>query len=869
MRLKITVLALIVAGAAFGTRMWSEEEFRSFAREWRPSALARPESLVPGPRRFNYLERIKLMCDFVARYQVSDSLDPEFGGIIEAEHMPNVVETDNTQEAIWVWSRWYELTGRDDYRENIRRAWVYVLRHPAYWEHSGVPLNLWYAVWNCGLALMAEPQYRRAYGDSSFLPYADSCAGFVLRNPLSSTGFRDNFVAAQSCGMAYDYAAARGLGALRDTCVARGVRVKAWIEADAQGRLGRGDWAMSGGTAFWGVCQTFGRDDTAAGRVWVEIYAESLPGFYPTGSWNCSHNIWLANAYRAAAGLDGNPDWRLMHQYLTDTLIQKDTDRDGGIPATWTDPNTQDQTWVSTYLDFMGMDVFVTPTFDHDVSAFEFAEPRAGALYVMGDTIPVRPVVANVGRSEEQNCEVYVSGPDYEHSATIPVLRFLGIDTLELPGFVPLSPGTYRLDAVTAATGDENPLNDSSCTSFKVYGRFVLSGSLFDSVTAEPIRARLRAGIKNSPVLLDSCETDSAGRFALRVLDTLVRLSVEPEFPYFRRSWDFAVRGDTACLLVSPTAHLLLVNNDSLERYESFYTGTFDSLGLTYHVWRRPSEGLPPYPLFSRLRGRTLVWYSGGSRSGTIPPADRDSLAALCAQGHNLLFTGQNIAEELAGTEFLADVCGVEFDSTGWAGFPAYGNRSDSLGRLIHATATAGGDGASNQTSRDIILPLRNGASLLMVYDTITSPGAAVRRLDPVSGARIIFLGFGFEAVNRPQSRPDFLTRRQLMATFFDWFGLGVGVAEPGEKREPDGAVRAWPSVFFRACRIAAPDGAALEVFDAMGRRVAALGTGRAEWRPDARVGSGLYFIRATHHGASRSCRVVYLKPGQRVYRGR
>jgi len=104
-----------------------------------PQWLPHPESLIYGPRRYNYLRQVKKTCDFVASYQVSDSLSSNFGGVIEAEHLPNIIETDNTQEAIWIWSRWYELTGRDDFHENIRRAWIYVKNNPAFRENNGDP----------------------------------------------------------------------------------------------------------------------------------------------------------------------------------------------------------------------------------------------------------------------------------------------------------------------------------------------------------------------------------------------------------------------------------------------------------------------------------------------------------------------------------------------------------------------------------------------------------------------------------------------------------------------------------------------------------------------------------------------------------
>jgi len=770
---RILLAVLAIASAALATRMWTEEEFERYYQDYQPEWLPRPESLNYGPRRFNYLRQIKLTCDFVAGYQVSDSFSADFGGIIEAEHQPNIIETDNTQEAIWIWSRWYELTGRDDYRENIRRAWIYVLRHPAYREHSE-PQYIWYSVWNCGLGFMAEAEYRKVYGDSSFLVYTDTCRGFYLANPLANLTPQDHFVTSQSSGMAMEYARTRSDAALHDTALARGQRVKAWIEGGAASRLGSQAWAMCGGTAFWGVVHTVGKEDTAAGKLWIQTYADSLPGFYPSGMWNCSHNIWLANAYRAAAELGHDTlDW-VMHHYLTDTLLMRDTDDDGGIPATWTDPNTQDQTWISTYLDFMGMDVFVTPTYDTDVSVLEFVAPDPHAVYVAGDSIEVSVPVANVGRNTASDFDLTIDAGGMGTGVHIDSLPFLATDTFVAGPILLDTPGLYTLIAYT--DGDDNPLNDTVTLDLKVYDTCRVTGTLVDSASAEGIPSWVKARLGTDTQVWDSAYTDRSGNFSLKLIDSIFSVSIEPSVPYFARSWDFAIHGDTTVSLLAQPAHVLVVNNDTIENYANYYTSTLDTLGVTWCQWNRPSGGLLPYLELDRLRASTVIWYSGNTHIGTVSAADRDSLAAYVQTGTSLFITGQNIAEELQGSPFLESICGCRFDSSGWSGFFAFGNRQDSLGAPVTGTATTGGNGASNQTSRDVISPLGNSSGFL-VYDSVTVRYAATRREVP-SGGKVVFMGVGFEAVNRPGSKPTYFTRVQLMDLILTWFGVPTGIEE-------------------------------------------------------------------------------------------
>jgi len=860
---RVLLAVLVLASAALATRPWSEQEFESFYRSYEPEWLPRPESIVYGPRRFNYLRQVKLTCDFVASYQVSDSLSSDFGGIIEAEHMPTVIETDNTQEAIWIWSRWYELTGRDDYRENIRRAWIYVKRYPAFREHEGNPNSIWYAVWNCGLGFMAEAEYRQAYGDTAFRAYADTCRTFYLENPLQNLTARDNFVTGQSSGMAYEYARAMTDTVLHDTALARGQRVKTWIETDADSMLGLQDWAMCGGTAFWGVVHTVCKEDTVAGKVWLETYADSLPGFYPTGSWNCSHNIWLANAYRASAEVGHDTLNWMMHHYLVDTLLMRDTDDDGGIPATWADPDTQDQTWVSTYLNFMGMDVFVTPTYDTDVSVLEFVAPDPHGVYVAGDSIDASVPVANVGRNTASDFDLTINAGGTNIDVHIDSLPFLATETI-VAGPIPLdTPGLYTLAAYT--DGDDNPLNDTVHLNLKVYGLWNVSGTLTDSGTGEPVHAWVRSRIQGDTAVWDSCETDSAGAFQFRIIDTSITVSIEPDIPYYARSWDFAIRGDTTIDLVTQPAHVLVVNNDTLENYASYYTSTLDTLGVTWCQWNRPSGGLLPYAELDRLRASTVVWYSGNTHVGTVSAADRDSLAAYVQTGTNLFVTGQNIAEELQGTAFLESVCGCRFDSTGWSGFFAFGDRQDSLGAFVTGTATTGGNGAGNQTSRDVISPLGNSSGFL-VYDSVAVKYAATRRQLP-AGGKVVFMGVGFEAVNRPLSKPTYFSRVQLMELILTWFGVPTGIAEqpqasshkpqaiativrgvlclPRDMTELPGNSDRVPRLMSRAV-----------LLDASGRRVLQLHAGANNL---SRLPAGVYFVKSRESNGTQATHRVLL----------
>ena len=151
------IVFVVLTGLSFSLPYWTEQDFINADSIPRGTPVMQYDT---GPlraewQRWSYIHELCQTAGFVASMQVSDSLDPEFGGIIEGEDQLSVVETDNTQQAIWVWCRYYEITGDTMYFLNIRRAWIYVMNHPAYLE-EGTDSDF-YRVWNCGLALFAVP----------------------------------------------------------------------------------------------------------------------------------------------------------------------------------------------------------------------------------------------------------------------------------------------------------------------------------------------------------------------------------------------------------------------------------------------------------------------------------------------------------------------------------------------------------------------------------------------------------------------------------------------------------------------------------------------------------------------------------------
>ena len=80
---------------------------------------------------YSYPYQLAEIARFLSVWQVSDSASPDYGGMREGEHpeVQNIIETDNTQESIWIWCRYGQLPGdTTTNRPNVDAAWTYVSR---------------------------------------------------------------------------------------------------------------------------------------------------------------------------------------------------------------------------------------------------------------------------------------------------------------------------------------------------------------------------------------------------------------------------------------------------------------------------------------------------------------------------------------------------------------------------------------------------------------------------------------------------------------------------------------------------------------------------------------------------------------------
>lgn len=838
------------------TPYWNEQDYqeKQSVRQYE-----RCTSLVPVQPRiadaYALLYEYVQICDFLTTMQELDPLSPDYGGMHEGESpdLWAIIETDNTQESIRVWSTFAELSGDlETYRSHIEAAWFYTMNNPAYDEEGTV--SDYYRVHNCGWALVAESKYRQVYSDSSYLWYADSCAAYIRAHRLGYTGYTSFYnslhplVEGWAAGTLYDYGIEQGDQESVNHALEVGSDVQAWIEADTT-RLSTNEvWAMSGGTAMWGVCRSVFADDPSAGQLWLPEQLPYMDTYAGPGEWNNSWNVWYAHAYHAAAGVLSDPTCTGYAYALVDTLLDADTDNDGGIMATSTDSDTEDQSWVSCYLDYMGLSYFIYEFPSWDATALDFLQPDTLLPIAEGLPYEVSVMVANTGLSPFGSINVSVSGAFSGSGSAF--LDFADVDTIYLGEWTPSAPGPAEL-TMTISPGGELSANDTLTLPVNILGWGEISGTVTDAASGVPISAMLFFYLEGMPPgePLFTASTDPTwGTYQVAVIEGTYRVVIDPEIPYTDREISNVevAQGQTVNLDFELTpAPILLVDDDEGALYDTCYSGPLANAGYDVYVWDNYQSGTPAAEI---MAFEAVVWITGNALDSALTSTEQAALAQFLDMGGGLLISGQNIAENIAGEAFLLDYLGAAFEGPNAAQQLVNGMGGDPVtaGMTI---MFPGAGGAGNQTSPDMISPAGLG-ELSMFYPGGSQPGAAVR---VESGYKSLFLAFGLEGASGAAGTT---TRQQFLEAAMEWFDVPTNVQDlPAANLPKDySTMQLSPNPFNPDVQlrfVQSRDGhASLQVYNLQGRLVNERNLGwigkgihQLELRFGTGFGSGVYFF--------------------------
>lgn len=294
-----------------------------------------------------------------------------------------------------------------------------------------------------------------------------------------------------------------------------------------------------------------------------------------------------------------------------------------------------------------------------------------------------------------------------------------------------------------------------------------------------------------------------------------------------------------------------------------WFEEALDSVGVVYEeFW----TAAPNMPLADRLpQYPTLVWFTGDDRDGILVASARHELERYLDNGGRLLLTGQSLDRAPNADQFFANYLGAVHIADSLHGRYLFGVEGDPVSDGLRLLLL-GFWGAQNNRRPSGLQAVGDGVEIYHWHDVDGNPAGAVRREDPETGARTIYLGFGLEAVggHGPTAKRSVALGRML-----NW--LGVPNAAPIDSETPVGftLAPAYPNPFNGAVnipfRLALPGIVNLTVYDLAGRlvweRQGYLQAGASVWAlPAADWASGEYLIRLALPGGAFNQRVVLVR---------
>ncbi len=388
----------------------------------------------------------------------------------------------------------------------------------------------------------------------------------------------------------------------------------------------------------------------------------------------------------------------------------------------------------------------------------------------------------------------------------------------------------------------------------------LFSGQVKDATTGAGVPAELEFWVEGNPYPgpYQAFSTDPNGNFSFSTIIGTYDIVVRPQSPYaFGREEDVVLgAGGLAYDIEVSPAEVMLVDDDKGSPYEAYYISALEELARTYHYWDVQTDGVPSAADMAAYPKKLAVWYTGDGVAPILDAAEQEVLLAHLNNGGRVFLTGQNIAEEINGSDLLNQL-GVGYLQDN-AQAVVRGSTGSLMAGIIFVVNGSGG--ANNQTSKDQ-LTINNTATTQQIFQ-YGGAAADVAGVTYESGdARALFLGFGWEGIGDP------VKRSAVLAKVLEFLDTPVGIGDqpalsgPAERFE---LAQNYPNPFNPATtiRFSVPQRSRVElaVFNTLGQKVRTLAIGdfapgAYEYTWDGRddsgnpVTSGIYFYKMAAAG--------------------
>lgn len=882
---KLAILCLLsYQTVLYATPFWTDAQLDSARTENFSDVL--PQNMETGVRaphqsldEIAYFVKYRQLCDFLAGLQVTTP-GQNFGGMREGELGSDfgIIQTDNTQEAIRIWSQYGIWTGDTArYSQNIRNAWIYNAVWPAWREEGGG----YYAMHNCGWGFEAVYKFREAYGDTSKNWYADSCAWWVMANPLSLVATVN--VAAQGLGIGgmYPHSVYRGRNDWRDHTLARARLIRNWFEANPARLNNATEWALCGGTALWGVCNSLWIAYPDSGATWINQYGTQLETWESASSWYHAYNTWYSNATFRCFEITGDSLFWNRGVFYCDSLIGFDVDDDGGIPpGTCCINQGNDHSWVSAYMGWMGMERIISsgPIVLADIHGI--VAPDTSLPIMEGDTVDAIIQVANQG-TDTINVIIWAEDNNMFTSWSGGIDIVYPGDILDIPlesrWVLPLvenNQGDLRLNVSLSYWTNEmtlDTLNSEHTFTFDLRRRTNVFGSITGQLDQGSVPVHIDFYAEAYPDSVWTSVDVGAGQQYTNgprpLLEGNNRMVITTPLRYMVEARNFVTLHDNTDPfdIWLTTSDVVLVDDDGGDDFESYLVSSLEQNGENVRLWNRQLAEVGDLSLVS-----WLLWMTGNDSVNTLTASDQQTLTNYLSAGGNVLVTGQNITDDDATEGFLQNVfyCTENRADTDRLRAFGLGDDPDVNGQFL---LLLGSQGAGNQSSPSSINPLDN-ATAIFINDTLSEEVCGVSGV--YGSGRFIFLSFGLEAAS---GQAGSTTRAQFLAEAEEWLTETVDVHSdlPAQVAEFE-LLPSYPNPFNGEVRInwIAPNNGAqtsIHVYDLLGRHVNTLFDGQSRAGRNATtwngkslsgvpVASGAYVIRMETSTSTLSQTVRYIR---------
>jgi hypothetical protein len=163
---------------------------------------------------------------------------------------------------------------------------------------------------------------------------------------------------------------------MKTTAASIGAQVKAWIQAKPS-RLSSQEWAMTGAAPFYGVIESYMKENPSELVPWVTAYSPGLGGWIDESvplspdagipadrgtndwtDWRNAHNAWnMLSHFTTAQVLGakvGQPN-QLIATDILNKLVAQANPMTGAIAGSQQRPSTEAESWITAYMVYFGL----------------------------------------------------------------------------------------------------------------------------------------------------------------------------------------------------------------------------------------------------------------------------------------------------------------------------------------------------------------------------------------------------------------------------------------------------------------------------------------------------------------------------------